>query len=54
MTDRQFLRLSDDWALTHDRLQWIVQNRRKHKGGEKWQPIAFIAAEKRVLRRVLR
>jgi hypothetical protein len=54
MMDRQFLKLNDDWALAHDRPQWIVQNCRKHKGQDKWQAIAFIPSEKRVLTRVIR
>ena len=54
MTDHQFLRLNEDWALAHDALQWILQKRWKWKGSEKWQAVAFIASEKRLLRRVLR
>lgn len=54
MKDQQFLRLSDHWRLAHDRHQWILQARRRNKGREKWQPVAFIASEKRVLTRVLR
>ena len=50
MTDRIFLRLSERWALGYDRLQWIVRRRR----GEKWDSIAFVGSEKRVLHRALR
>ena len=49
MTDRIFLRLSEQWALAYDQNQWIVVRQR----GKKWNPIAFIGSEKRVLQRVL-
>jgi len=49
MSDRQFLRLSEKWALGYDKNQWIVMRRR----GKKWDSIAFVGSEKRVLQRVL-
>jgi hypothetical protein len=49
MTDRQFLRLSEKWALAFDSHQWIIQRRR----GKKWDSIAFVGSEKRVLQRAL-
>jgi hypothetical protein len=54
MTERQFLSLNEDCAIAYDKLQWIVQYRRMPKGSEKWQAVAFIASDKRVLSRVLR
>ena len=46
--------LGDGWALGADNLQWMVMQARVHKGGIKWQPVAFIGSTRRVLRRVLR
>ncbi len=54
MADRLFLNLSDGWALGYDRLQWIVLRRRKRRVQAYWQPVGYIASEKRILRRVLR
>ncbi len=48
--DRQFLRLSERWALAYDRHQWIVQQFRPPK----WRPVAFVEGSKAVLMRVLR
>lgn len=50
MVDKQFLRLSDRWALAHNKNQWIVQR----LDGGKWCSVSFVASEKRVLMRVLR
>ena len=46
-----FLRLNDRWALSYDRLQWLVMQR---KGKGRWQAVSFIASDKGVLHRVLR
>ena len=50
MSDRQFLRLSERWALAYDKNQWIVQ--RRH--GQRWRNVSFVASEKRVLVRVIK
>ena len=47
------LRLSDDWALGSDPLQWIVCQRRKLHGETKWQAVSFVESETSILRRVL-
>ena len=53
MSDRIFLHLCDGWALGFDPLQWMLM-RAKIRGGQRdWQPVAFVATEKRILRRVL-
>lgn len=44
--------LSDGWALTADENQWMLCRARGKAG--KWQPIAFVGSNKRVLRRVMR
>ena len=50
-TEPIILRLSDDWALGYDRLQWMVMRwRGKSKG---WRPVSFVASNKVVLRRVI-
>lgn len=46
--------LGDGWALGADNLQWMVLRARRHKGRVKWQPVAFVASNKAVLKRVLR
>ena len=48
------LRLSDDWVLGSNTLQWIVYRRRNLQNGTKWQAVALIASKKHILRRVLR
>jgi hypothetical protein len=53
MTDRILFDLASGWALGYDQRQWIVM-RAKMRGEESyWNPIAFIASEKRILLRVL-
>ena len=54
MTDRIFLKLSDGWALGYDQRQWMVMRRYKRLEEWYWNPVAFIATDKRILRRVLR
>ena len=53
-SDRIFLRLNDGWALGYNPLQWMLMRARKRREQTYWQPVAFIATEKRILRRVLR
>ncbi len=47
------LRLSDDWALGADRLQWMICRKKKRKGKVTWTPESFIASKLAVLRRVI-
>ncbi len=57
VADRQFLRLSERWALATDGIQWIVQRARRNRnkeGGLDWRAVAFVASDKGVLHRVLR
>ena len=57
MADKQFLWLSEKWALAYDKSQWIVQRRKApgKKGGEcRWAAVSFVASNKAVLLRVLR
>ncbi len=47
-----FLRLSEGWALGHDRFQWmLVQWKGEARG---WRSVSFVASNKRVLIRVIR
>lgn len=48
-----FLQIDDDWALTADDLQWILNQSRKAKTGIAWRPVAFIASDKLVLAQIL-
>ena len=54
MSDRIFLHLGDDWALGYDKHQWMLLRGRKWRSQRKWQPVAFVASTKRILRRELR
>ena len=56
MTDRVFLRLSEEWALGFDRNQWIVMQAKtdRSKTGQCWRAIAFVGSTRAVLVRVLR
>ncbi len=55
MTDRQFLRLSERWALAYDSLQWIIQRRKSAKGKPgKWCAESFISSNRDVLVLALR
>jgi hypothetical protein len=49
---RILLRINDDWALTADGLQWVLQRRRK--GAQGWRPVSFVSTTKAVLARCLR
>lgn len=53
MSGRIFLHLCDGWALGYDPLQWMVMRAKIRRGQREWQPVAFVATEKRILRRVL-
>ena len=54
MADRIIIELCDGWALGYDQRQWIILRRRNTRTQCGWKSVAFIATEKRVLRRVLR
>ena len=55
MTDKQFLRLSERWALAYDSLQWIIQKRESAKGKpEKWRGVSFISSDRDILVLTLR
>ena len=57
VANRQFLRLSEKWALAYDNAQWIVQRRKapSKKGGEcRWAAVSFVGSNKDILWRVLR
>lgn len=50
MADRQFLKLSERWALAYDSLQWILQRRKSAKGKpEKWRAESFISSNRDIL-----
>ena len=53
MGDRILFHLCDGWALVADNLQWMLMRARIRRGQREWQPVAFVATEKRILRRVL-
>jgi hypothetical protein len=40
-TDKQF-RVSGDWALASDGMQWVIQRRR----GQRWEAVKFIHSTK--------
>ena len=55
MTDKQFLKLNDRWALAYDSLQWIIQYRTSTKGKpEKWGGVSFISSNRDILVLTLR
>ena len=57
MADRQFLRLSERWALAYDSLQWIIQRRGsfdKKQDTRRWEPLAFISSSRDILILTLR
>lgn len=45
MTDNLF-RISGDWALGADEVQWIVCQRHRRKGSDTWDGIKFIRSTK--------
>ena len=57
MADKQFLRLSERWALAYDSLQWILQRRGsfdKRQGMRRWEPLSFISSNRDILILTLR
>jgi len=44
-----FLQINNDWALSADKLQWILQRRR----GTRWRDVAFISSNKATLSRCM-
>ena len=55
MADKQFLRLSERWALAYDSLQWIIQKRESAKGTpEQWRGVSFISSNRDILVLTLR
>ena len=57
MADRQFLRLSERWALAYDSLQWILQRRGsvdKRSGKCRWNGESFISSNRDILVLTLR
>ncbi|MCH7775741.1 MAG: hypothetical protein IH878_04255 [Gemmatimonadetes bacterium] len=57
MADKQFLRLSERWALAYDSLQWIIQRRGsfdKRQGARRWEPLSFISSNQDILILTLR
>ena len=54
MAVKILLQLNDCWALGHDLLQWILMRSKNRRGQRDWQPVAFIASTKTVLRCCLR
>ena len=57
MTDRQFLRLNDRWALAYDNLQWVIQRRGsfdKRSGKYRWSGESFISSNRDILVLTLR
>ena len=52
MADREFLRLSERWALAYDSLQWIIQRRGsidKRSGEYRWHGESFISSNRDIL-----
>ncbi len=57
MADKQFLRLSERWALAYDSLQWIIQRRGsfdKKQGALRWEPLSYISSNRDILILTLR
>ena len=54
MNDRILIELAPGWAIGADNLQWMLMRAKIRRGQRDWTPVAFIASEKRILRRVLR
>jgi len=53
MSDRQFA-ISGKWALSADRLQWMLQRQHMHKGQPVWHSVSFVASTRDVLARCMR
>ncbi len=57
MTDKQFLRLSERWALAYDNLQWVIKRRGgfdKKRGKWNWGALSFISSNRDILVLTLR
>ena len=57
MADKQFLKLSERWALAYDSLQWIIQRRGsvdKRSGKCRWNGESFISSNRDILVLTLR
>ena len=57
MTDKQFLKLNDRWALAYDSLQWVLQRRGsvdKRSGERRWKGESFISSNRDILVLTLR
>ncbi len=48
-----FMILSRDWAIGHDKLQWILYQRRKRREEWYWNPFGYVTT-KAIIVRVLR
>ena len=46
--------IANDWALTSDPLQWILQRRRRQQNGRCWRPVCFVRSTREVLERCMR
>jgi hypothetical protein len=53
-SSRILFQLNDGWALGADPRQWMLLRARKRHAQVTWQPVAFIASTKDVLRRCMR
>ena len=47
------LDLAPGWCLRADRLQWLLCRKRHRDDKTIWQPVGFIASDKRMLARIL-
>ena len=50
---KPFLEFGAGWALAADKNQWILCRRRMRQGTATWQPVAYVASDKRMLMRVM-
>ena len=53
MADRFIFQLAEGWALGANDKQWMLLRGRKRHAETVWQPVAFIASTKTVLRRCM-
>jgi len=53
MVDRFLFELAEGWTLGADDLQWMLLRARKRHAETVWQPVAFIASTKSILRRCM-
>ena len=55
--DRFLFELNPQWAIGADGRQWMVMRRHDRRPGDRrsaWEPLSFIATERRILERVIR